>query len=130
MDTSKAEQTPNDNIAIGTDSPKSAGLTYFFCLLFGWLGLHRFYVGKIGTGILMLISLGGLGLWVLVDLMFLVNNKFEDKRKRTIKLERKASKLKKSILYLRHHSVMGCHFNSNVYCCCLLFNKWHGWCCQ
>ena len=40
-------------------------LTFFF----GVLGVHRFYVGKIGTGVLMLITLGGLGIWFLVDLI-------------------------------------------------------------
>ena len=42
--------------------------TILLCLLLGTLGVHRFYVGKIGTGVLQLITLGGLGIWVLVDL--------------------------------------------------------------
>ena len=48
------------------------------CLLLGFLGAHRFYVGKIGTGILMLVTLGGLGIWNLVDLIVIAMGKFTD----------------------------------------------------
>jgi TM2 domain-containing membrane protein YozV len=42
-------------------------------------GLHRFYVGKIGTGILMLITFGGLGIWALIDLIVLITGNFRDR---------------------------------------------------
>ena len=45
----------------------------------GVLGVHRFYVGKIGTGVLMLITLGGLGVWFLVDLLLVVTGQFTNK---------------------------------------------------
>jgi TM2 domain-containing membrane protein YozV len=48
--------------------------------LLGTLGVHRFYVGKIGTGILMLITLGGFGLWVLIDFILIVCGVFRDKQ--------------------------------------------------
>ena len=38
------------------------------CFFFGFLGVHRFYVGKIGTGLLMLITFGGFGIWALIGL--------------------------------------------------------------
>ena len=37
--------------------------------LFGYLGVHRFLRGQIGLGILMIITLGGAGIWYLIDLI-------------------------------------------------------------
>jgi TM2 domain-containing membrane protein YozV len=42
-------------------------------------GLHRFYIGKIGTGILMLLTLGGLGIWAIIDLIVLITGNFRDR---------------------------------------------------
>ena len=50
------------------------------CFFLGALGLHRFYVGKIGTGILMLLTLGGFGIWVIIDFVMIVVGKFTDKQ--------------------------------------------------
>ena len=44
----------------------------------GVSGLHRFYVGKIGTGILQLVTLGGIGIWAIIDLIVLVTGNFRD----------------------------------------------------
>lgn len=49
------------------------------CLFLGALGIHRFYVGKTGTGILQLLTLGGCGIWALIDLIMIVMQKFTDK---------------------------------------------------
>jgi hypothetical protein len=48
------------------------------CLLLGVFGAHRFYVGKIGTGVLQLVTLGGLGLWMLYDLVLIITTQFRD----------------------------------------------------
>lgn len=45
----------------------------------GVLGIHRFYVGKIGTGLLQLVTLGGFGLWAIVDHFLLAWGAFTDK---------------------------------------------------
>jgi len=47
--------------------------------ILGPFGAHRFYAGKIGTGILMLCTLGGLGVWLTIDIVMLAIGKFRDK---------------------------------------------------
>lgn len=64
----------------GTRSPKSYIATLLFCILLGTFGVHRFYVGKIGTGILMLITFGGFGIWWLIDLIMIIAMRFRDKQ--------------------------------------------------
>ncbi|GAB7038026.1 MULTISPECIES: TM2 domain-containing protein [Catenuloplanes] len=59
---------------------KSWVVAILLCLFLGTLGVHRFYVGKIGTGILMLITLGGFGIWTLIDLIMIIVGKFSDKQ--------------------------------------------------
>ncbi len=61
-------------------SPKSRLVTLLLCFFLGVLGVHRFYVRKIGTGILMLVTLGGLGIWALIDLILVVIGSFKDKQ--------------------------------------------------
>ena len=51
---------------------------FLLCLVAGWLGVHRFYAGKIWTGILQLVTLGGLGIWAFVDLIMLAVGAFRD----------------------------------------------------
>jgi len=47
---------------------------------FGVFGAHRFYVRKIGTGLLQLATFGGLGIWWLVDMIMILLGKFKDKK--------------------------------------------------
>ncbi|MGH8704539.1 MAG: TM2 domain-containing protein [Burkholderiales bacterium] len=54
------------------------------CFFLGMLGVHRFYVGKIGTGVLQLVTLGGLGIWALIDFIMIVIQKFTDKEGNTL----------------------------------------------
>jgi len=48
------------------------------CYFLGFLGMHRFYTGKIITGLLMLVTFGGMGIWTMVDFIMLVTDSFRD----------------------------------------------------
>jgi TM2 domain-containing membrane protein YozV len=51
----------------------------------GGLGVHRFYAGKMGTGILMLLTFGGFGIWTIVDFIMIVTGNFTDGDGRPVK---------------------------------------------
>ena len=60
-------------------SEKNWLTTLLLSIFLGSLGVHRFYAGKIGTGILMLLTLGGCGIWYWIDLVMIIMGKFTDK---------------------------------------------------
>ncbi len=66
-------------------SEKSWITTLLLCLFLGGLGVHRFYAGKIGTGILQLITVGGCEIWTLIDLIMIITGSFTDKDGNPIK---------------------------------------------
>ena len=59
-------------------SDKKRLLATILALLFGVLGAHRFYVGKTGSAILQLFTLGGLGIWAFIDFVIVVFGEFTD----------------------------------------------------
>jgi len=61
-------------------SNKARIVALLLCWFLGWLGAHRFYVGKVGTAILMILTFGGLGLWILIDLIVILVGSFRDRR--------------------------------------------------
>ncbi len=67
-------------------SDKSGLACLLFLLLLAPFGIHRFYVGKIGTGILYLLTAAGLGIWWLVDVVLVVSGGFTDANGAKVKL--------------------------------------------
>lgn len=61
-------------------SPKSWLATLLLSIFLGELGIDRFYLGKIGTGILKLITFGGFGIWWLIDLILVIAGAMKDKQ--------------------------------------------------
>ncbi|MBX9922680.1 MAG: TM2 domain-containing protein [Rhabdochlamydiaceae bacterium] len=57
-------------------------VSFFLCLFFGTLGIHRFYLRKKKTAFLMLITLGGCGLWYLADLVAILRGRLQRKEKK------------------------------------------------
>lgn len=71
----------------GAEPEKSWMTTLLLCIFLGGLGVHRFYVGKIGTGILWMITGGVFGIGYLVDLIKIICGKFTDKSGNLIQKE-------------------------------------------
>lgn len=60
-------------------SRKSRLVALLLCWFVGVFGAHRFYTGRIGSAIFMILTLGGLGIWALVDLIIIACGDFKDK---------------------------------------------------
>jgi TM2 domain-containing protein len=61
-----------------SSSPRSRGVALVLGVLGGWIGLHRFYTGRTESGIWMAVTLGGVGMWWLYDLVLLIAGEFRD----------------------------------------------------
>ncbi len=77
-----ANQPP---VSTSSDEPKEWMVTLLLCLFLGCLGVHRFYTGKIGSGVAQLLTLGGCGIWALVDLIMIITGSFTDAQGRPLK---------------------------------------------
>lgn len=73
--------TPNKTDAILNDLRLNTEwlITLLLCFFLGIIGVHRFYNGKIGTGILMIFTFGGIGIWTTIDLIMIIFGKFTKK---------------------------------------------------
>lgn len=60
-------------------SDKKRLVALLLCFFLGGLGVHRFYVGKAGSGVAQILTLGGLGIWVLIDFIMIICGSFKDK---------------------------------------------------
>jgi TM2 domain-containing membrane protein YozV len=68
----------------GAVSDRKLAPAVLLCVFFGVFGAHRFYTGKTGTALLQLFTLGGLGIWATIDLIFLIVGAFKDKEGRRL----------------------------------------------
>ena len=66
-------------------SHRSRLVALLLCFIFGTFGAHRFYVGKIGTAILMVITVGGFGIWATIDLIMILVGAFTDEAGRPLR---------------------------------------------
>ena len=66
-------------------SPKSRLVVTLLSYFLGCFGVHRFYLGKTGTAIAMLLTGGGLGVWWLIDFIYAVAGIMKDKEAKVIK---------------------------------------------
>jgi TM2 domain-containing membrane protein YozV len=72
------EQMNSNNFNNTPNVGKDWLTTLLLCIFLGNIGIHRFYTGHIGIGIAQVLTLGGCGIWTLVDLIFIATDKFTD----------------------------------------------------
>ena len=68
----------NEVIIRSETSDKNFFLLLVLCFLLGVFGVHRFYCGKIKSGIFMILRIGGLGIWALADFIIACFGEFTD----------------------------------------------------
>lgn len=72
----------NNSGGNGPANPPGDQTKWIVCLLLCWFlgafGVHRFYTGHIGIGIAQLLTLGGCGIWTIIDFIILVTGNFKD----------------------------------------------------
>jgi TM2 domain-containing membrane protein YozV len=88
---------------ISHNPPKSHTVAMILCFFFGVLGVHRFYMGKIVTGILMLVTYGGFGIWMFVDMIIFIFSNFNDGDGRPLEDKNNVVVIIFGILYLFYY---------------------------
>lgn len=75
---------PGQIPVMAMEPQKSWIATVLLCHFFGTLGVHRFYTGRIVSGIFQLLTFGGFGIWTLIDLIMIVSGDFKDQYNRPL----------------------------------------------
>jgi len=76
---------PQSKTETAAVSDKKRLLAAILCAAFGIFGAHRFYAGKVRTGVLQLLTIGGLGIWYAIDFLIVLFGEFTDSEGRQIK---------------------------------------------
>lgn len=71
-------QQPVWGVQVTTTTQKDWLTTLLLCIFLGGLGIHRFYTGHTAIGIVQLLTVGGCGIWALVDLIMIITGDFKD----------------------------------------------------
>lgn len=69
----------------GPVSDKEWLVTLLLCFFLGCFGVHRFYTGHIGIGVVQLLTLGGCGIWTLIDFIMIITGGLKDAQGRALK---------------------------------------------
>ena len=75
---------PGQVPVMAMEPQKSWLATVLLCQFLGTLGMHRFYTGRIVSGIFQLLTFGGFGIWVLIDLIMIISGDFKDSYNRPL----------------------------------------------
>jgi ribosomal protein L40E len=80
-----AEMCVRCGVKLSRAGDKEFVLALVFSIVFGYLGVDRFYLGYVGLGILKLLTGGGCGIWWIVDIILIASNKLPDAEGRPLK---------------------------------------------
>jgi hypothetical protein len=93
-------QPPNYALAPMPGDPQQAGKSGFVTMMLaigpailGICGMHRIYTGYVGIGLAQLFTLGGCGIWQLIDIISIVRGKFTDKNGLALKKDHPVRRL-------------------------------------
>ena len=70
--------SPVGSTQVGPVSEKEWLITLLLAIFLGGLGIHRFYTGHTGIGVVQLLTLGGCGIWTLIDIIMIATGSFKD----------------------------------------------------